>query len=57
MWLEEEAPILSPEEWCSPGFLHELLKDCSFGRTNFGGNRQMHLALVRDRPKGEAKNI
>lgn len=51
------ASFLPPPGVVQPGFLQELLKDCSFGWINFGGNRQMHLALVRDRPKGEAKNI
>lgn len=58
-WLEEEGPMspLPLQGVVQPGFLQEFLKDCSFGRTSFGGNQQMHLALVRDRPKGEAKNI
>lgn len=53
-WREEEAPLLTPGV-VESGFLQELLKDCNFSGTNFGGNRQMHLALVRDR-REESKN-
>lgn len=53
-WREEEAPLLTPGV-VESGFLQELLKDCNFSGTNFGGNCQMHLALVRDR-RGESKN-
>lgn len=53
-WREEKAPLLTPGV-VESGFLQELLTDCNFSGTSFGGNRQMHLALVRDR-RGESKN-
>lgn len=34
--------------WLPAGVTSRL----QFRRTSFGGNRQMHLALVRDRPRG-----